>query len=420
MDSQLMPRGVRRCSLRSFLLWILPWSALLVFGLYGAGLCLVKGLNQTNMDNRFAFGLWIFLDLTVIALGAGAFFTGFLLYIFKKKELKAVINSAVIIGFICYSGAVTALLVDVGQPLRFWFTFLHPNVHSMLTEVTFCITCYLTVLSIEYIPILLKNRKLRQVPAFLVFEFELHKLMPVLAGVGAFLSFFHQGSLGGLYGVLRGRPFAFREGFAIWPSTFFLFILSAAAAGPAFTLLTTWVVSKISGKQLVRPGVLRLLGRISGLLLLPYVLLKSIDTLVWINSTSPALGVAARQYFVWKPFGTWILFVEIVLFGLVPALILLNRKARERMPLLLSAAALVCAGIALNRFVLTIQTLALPSLPFDPFLSYWPSWQEIATFLAVVAYGVLIYSISFRYLTVFPQEKELLPKEELWSVKSSF
>ena len=119
---------------------------LLAFGLYGAGLCLVKGLNQTNMDNRFAFGLWIFLDLTVIALGAGAFFTGFLLYILKKRELSAVINSAVVIGFICYSGAMAALLVDVGQPLRFWFTFWHPNVHSMLTEVTFCITCYLTVL----------------------------------------------------------------------------------------------------------------------------------------------------------------------------------------------------------------------------------------------------------------------------------
>ena len=58
------------------------------------------------MDNRFAFGLWIYLDLTVIALGAGAFFTGFLLYILKRKELKAVINSAVVIGFICYSGAV--------------------------------------------------------------------------------------------------------------------------------------------------------------------------------------------------------------------------------------------------------------------------------------------------------------------------
>jgi menaquinone reductase, integral membrane subunit len=132
----------------------------------------------------------------------------------------------------------------VGQPLRAWFTFWYPNVHSMLTEVTFCISCYLTVLAIEYLPIVLRNRKLRQVPSFLVFEFELHKLIYVLAGVGTFLSFFHQGSLGGLYGVLRGRPFAFREGLAVWPSTFFLFIISAAAVGPSFILLTTWLVEK--------------------------------------------------------------------------------------------------------------------------------------------------------------------------------
>ncbi len=407
MPSQLTPRGLRRATPRQFLLWILPWCALLLFGLYGAGLCLGKGLNQTNMDNRFAFGLWIFLDLTVIALGAGAFFTGFLLYILKKTELKAVINSAVVIGFICYSGAVAALLVDVGQPLRFWFTFWHPNVHSMLTEVTFCISCYLTVLAIEYVPIVLKNRKLRQVPAFLVFEFELHKLMPVLAGVGTFLSFFHQGSLGGLYGVLRGRPFAFREGFALWPSTFFLFILSAAAAGPAFTLLTTWLVSKISGKPLVRPEVLRLLGRISGILLLPYILLKTIDTLVWINSTSPARGFMAHQFYSQKPFGAWILFAEIAACGLAPALILLSKRLRERNGWLVFAAVLVCLGITLNRFVFTIQTLALPTLPFDPFLSYLPSWQETATFLAVISYGVLIYSFSFRYLTLFPQEREL-------------
>ena len=86
VDKQFIARGVKRCSTGRFLLWILPWAALLAFGLYSAGLCLVKGLNQTNMDNRFAFGLWIFLDLTVIALGAGAFFTGFLLYILKIER----------------------------------------------------------------------------------------------------------------------------------------------------------------------------------------------------------------------------------------------------------------------------------------------------------------------------------------------
>src|SRR5690349_20586676 len=282
MDKFLISRGLKRCSTGRFLLWLAPWVAMLLFGVYSAGLCLIKGLNQTNMDNRFAFGLWIFLDLTVIALGAGAFFTGFLLYILKLDELRSVINSAVVIGLVCYSGAVCVLAVDVGQPLRAWFTFWYPNVHSMLTEVTFCISCYLTVLAIEYVPIVLRNRKLRQVPGFLVFEFELHKLVYVLAGVGTFLSFFHQGSLGGLYGVLRGRPFAFREGLAIWPSTFFLFILSAAATGPSFLIATTWLVEKITRKRLVSPRVFDLLGRISGLLLGVYVLGKTLDTLLWI------------------------------------------------------------------------------------------------------------------------------------------
>src|SRR5512140_1050228 len=94
LDRTLILRGAQRCAPSRFLLWTLPWIGMLMVGLYAAGLCLWKGLNQTNMDNRFAFGLWIFLDLTVIALGAGAFFTGFLLYILKIHDLKAVINSA--------------------------------------------------------------------------------------------------------------------------------------------------------------------------------------------------------------------------------------------------------------------------------------------------------------------------------------
>jgi menaquinone reductase, integral membrane subunit len=365
-------------------------------------------LNQTNMDNRFAFGLWIFLDLTVIALGAGAFFTGFLLYILKFKELKAVINSAVIIGFTAYSGAVLVLAIDVGQPLRAWFTFWYPNVHSMLTEVTFCITCYLIVLAIEYVPIVLKNRKLKEVPSFLVFEFHLHKLIYVLAGVGTLLSFFHQGSLGGLYGVLRGRPFAFREGLAIWPSTFFLFIISAAAVGPSFVLLTTWMVERITKKRLARPQVLELLGRISGLLLGVYVIAKTVDTLVWINRTAPEAGFPAAQFYGWRPFGTWVLLAEIVVFGLVPAAVLLTPKLRARRGWLVSAAAMACCGITLNRYVQTVQTLALPTLPFDGFLSYTPSWQEVGTFAMVVAYAVLVYSLSFRYFNVFPEERELM------------
>lgn len=405
MDRQLIARDLNRTSFGRFMGWIVPWVIVLIFGMYAIYLVLARGLNQTNMDDRFAFGLWIFLDLSVIALGAGAFFTGFLVYILKKYELRAVINSAVVLGFICYSGAILVLMVDVGQPLRAWFTFWHPNIHSMLTEVTFCITCYLTVLTIEYAPIILGNKKLKEIPGFLAFEFELHRVMPIFAGVGTFLSFFHQGSLGGLYGVLQGRPFAYREGFAIWPTTFFLFIISAAAAGPSFIMLTTWLASKISGRQLVSDSVYRLLAKISGLLLIFYVFFKSLDTLTWLNKTAPALGLSGMSFFLWAPFNIWILFVEIILFGLLPAVVFL--LGNKNLHWLLLSAFLVCCGILLNRFVMTIQTLALPTLPFDKFVLYTPSWQEVAAFLFVVAYGVLIYSFSFRYLRLFPQEPDL-------------
>jgi menaquinone reductase, integral membrane subunit len=404
-DRRWIARGAERTSLGQFLLWLAPWAALLAVGIYAGGLCLYYGLNQTNMDNRFAFGLWIFLDLSIIALGAGAFFTGFLVYILRRAELKPILNTAVVVGFICYSGAVAILMLDVGQPLRAWFTFWFPNTHSMLTEVTFCISCYLLVLSLEYLPILLRNRQFRKLPSFLVFEHQLHNLVPVLAGVGTFLSFFHQGSLGGLYGVLRGRPFAFREGFLIWPSTFFLFILSAIASGPSFLILVTAAAEKVTGRRLVPQEVLRRLGLISGVLLGIYVAAKAIDTLIWLNITSAAAGVAPWQYFAYKPFGTPLLFTEMVIFGLLPAFLLLFRKTASRRGWLLTAAVLACGGVLLNRFVLTVQTLALPTLSFDEFLTYTPSWQEVASFGGVIAYGVILYSLSYRYLPLFAQPK---------------
>ena len=152
MDSVLIPEGADRCGLGKFSAWVAFCLALILWGLVSAGFCLLFGLNQTNMNDYFAFGLWIVFDLAVIGLGAGAFSTGLLTHIIRMHDLKAIVNAAVIIGFLCYSGAVLMLGIDIGQPIRGWFIFWHANVHSMLTEVSFCITTYLIVLIIEYLP----------------------------------------------------------------------------------------------------------------------------------------------------------------------------------------------------------------------------------------------------------------------------
>ena len=221
MDSALIPKGVKRCQTWQFLLWIGAVSGVLLWGVLAMVLVYFKGLNQTNMNNAYGFALWIWADLAIIALGGGAFFTGFLRYIAGKDELKNIVNFAVLVGFYCYVSALMILGFDIGQPLRGWFIFWHANVHSMLTEVAFCLTAYLGVLTIEYVPMILENRQIDKVPFFHNLSHNMHEVMAVFAATGAFLSFFHQGSLGGVPGVLFGRPFGFREGIFVWPWTFF-------------------------------------------------------------------------------------------------------------------------------------------------------------------------------------------------------
>jgi len=409
MDEALLPEGVKRCSAKAFFLWTLPWLGLLTWGLLAAFLVLLKGLNQTNMSNIFAFALWIVFDLAVIALGAGAFFTGFLTYIIGKKELRDIINAAVIIGFICYSGAIAMLAIDIGQPIRGWFIFWHANVHSMLTEVSFCITAYFGVLTIEYIPLILENRKLNEIRDFRVFGHNMHHIMAVFAGTGTFLSFFHQGSLGGVYGVLYARPFAYRWEFYIWPTTFFLFVLSSIASGPAFTILCTKLAEAITRKKLVPKNAYQLLAKICGWLLAGYMVLKIADTLAWIFDIAPRAGLSFMDFYKEGPYGVWLLLAEIIACGVVPAIILIAPKYRESEQLLILGCLLNCTGVVLNRFVFTVVTLAVPVMPFDRFWSYLPTWQEWGIAMALLGYGFLVFSFSYRYLPVFPKEKELNP-----------
>jgi len=414
MDSALIPKGVKRCPLWQFLLFIGAVGAVLLWGVYAMLLCWFKGLNQTNMNDYYGFALWIWADLAVIAVGGGAFFTGLLRYIFGKDALKNIINYAVLIGFICYSSALLILAIDIGQPLRGWFIFWHANVHSMLTEVAFCLSCYFGVLTIEYIPLILENRQIDKVPFFHHLGHNMHEIMAVFAATGAFLSFFHQGSLGGVAGVLYGRPFAYREGIFIWPWTFFLFTWSAAACGPCFTILVTKITEKITRKKLVKDNAIELLAKISGWMILTYTIAKAYDTWHWFTVTAPSKGFALMDFYSNNPlYGIWILVLEIGICGLIPALILITDKGRKTSVTLWIAVILAVVGVCLNRWVMVLQVMAVPVMTFDQWALYIPSWQEVATTILPVAYGIILIAISYRYLPVFPNEPELNPIEPL-------
>ena len=409
IDNALFPKGCERCSFTQFSLFMLIPTALLLWGVFAAFVVLSQGLGTTGLDDKFGFGLWITLDLAVIALGAGAFFTGLLRYILNIDELKNIVSFTAVIGFLCYTGAMLILVLDIGQPIRAWFGYWYPNVHSMLTEVIFCITCYCIVLILEYVPLILEQRLFEKNKLIQHVAHNFHVYMPLFAGIGAFLSTFHQGSLGGMYGVLFGRPYIFREGFFIWPWTFFLYLLSAVSAGPMFSLLMVALMEKITGKKLVSWKVKQLMGKIGGTMLIVYTIGKFLDSYAWVNDILPRSGLTFEQMFTGFVYSSFWFYAEHI--ALVIGIVCMVLPALRKIPAFFYFGCLVtCFSIVVNRFVMTVQALGIPVMPFEQWQWYWANWAEWGAFALVVGYAIITVAVTYRYCPLFQQEAELNKK----------
>ena len=175
----------------------------------------------------------------------------------------------------------------------------------------------------------------------------------------------------------------------------------------------TRITEIITKKKLVKQNVVELLAKISGWMIASYLVAKIIDTLYWALVTAPSKGFDFSFFYSNNAFyGYWILFLEIVVCGIVPAAILLTKKGRSNPKLLMTALILGVLAPCINRWVMVLQPMAVPVLSFENWVLYYPSWQETATTILPVAYGFILILISYRYLPIFPQETELNPIAE--------
>ncbi len=377
--------------------------ALVFFFVVFAIQILFWGLGYTDMSNTFAMGLWIIGDLGFVALGGGAFFTGFLLYIFRVEKLQPLINSTVLLGFMCYLFTFILLVFDIGQPLRAWFGYTYPNwgphlmPQSMLTEVVWCLTLYFCVLCVELIPIPLKHRVLDKIPVLHYIGHYLHRLMWIMAAVGTFLSFFHQGSLGGgMWDVLYGKPGWWRAHHQF----FFLAIVGATAGGTCFMIMVPKIAERIIKKEVAPKESFWTLARISGVMFTFYFLFRVYDVYTMAVRYVP---MADRRFIdlLGGYYGLWVLALELIL-SLVPIAILNMKKLREQENLLFGAAICGVSAIVFSKIGVVLNGFSIPNFPWREFAAYNPTIQEWGIMLGSIATMILIYSGFAAYLPLFP------------------
>ena len=392
---------------RAWWIWIGALLVLLSIGALGAIRVFVKGLEVTGLSDQVPWGLWITQDLSSIATGAGAFIFSAVVYLFRIKKYQPVARAAVFVGFLGYSSAMLALALDIGRPDRFWHPLVFWNVHSVLWEITWCVILYSIVLVLEFLPILFETKYFTRWPKLKTYGEIIHKASPVFAAIGLVLSLLHQSSLGATYGVLSGR--------AIWykPSLPVMFILSAVAGGIAMTLLLTILVGKLNNRRIISRQLQYDISRFAGFAMLAYLYLKLWDwAATSYYSHSPGTTEALALLQSTTPYTQTFWWIEILLGGVIPAIILLNPRLRKNDRYSILALGLIIVSVTMNRWNVTLSGLVAPPQWSPGVLgsvlaaSYLPTWNEIIVSLGIIAYALLAFSFGVKYLPIFPQNEE--------------
>jgi Ni/Fe-hydrogenase subunit HybB-like protein len=378
-------------------------GALLVFMLIGLGaaaIVFVRGLSVTNLSDLVPWGLWISIDLTAIALSAGAFTVSAFVYLLRRKELQPLARTAVYVGLIGYSMAMMMLLLDIGRPDRFWHGFVFWNIHSPLWEVTMCVGLYFSVLALEVAPIFGHWTAVEsRFPRLSRHLTSIHRLAPFLALAGLCLSTLHQSSLGLTYGKLAARPIWYRP----WPMAI-NFYVSAIVGGLALVTLISLVTSKLSPRARVNRELLAKVSLIVGWAALGLLALRWWDLMtmpaVYEPAKTEALHILTRGRLA---FNFW--FLEIILGLLVPAALLLISWTRRIERLQIVALALIVVGVIAFRWDTNLVGQLVVFGQVNPsnmlyYTTYSPSLIEVLAAAGVLAYGLMAITFGVRYLNV--------------------
>lgn len=391
-----------------FSMWLGVVGVMLIIGLISGIIVLWSGLGVTNLKNTVPWGLWITIDLSAIAMGAGAFSLSALVYIFRVERLRPIARIAVFTGLVGYTSAMLALLMDIGRPDRFWHPTIYWNIHSVLWEITMCVILYATILFIEFAPVLLESEPVKKIfPAGPAIGHALHRVAPFAAVLGLGLSLLHQSSLGATYGVLVARPIWFK------PSLPVMFILSAVGAGTTVVLGVTVFYENIMRQRQITKDVRDGLALFGGLVTLAYLYLNLWDYLATnYYSHLPARVEDIALLNRVAPYGTTFWLLEILVGAVFPALILLVPWARRRDSLVMGAMIMVMIGIIVNRWNVTLSGLIVP-LDWSPGVAdvfpinaYRPAWIEWGVGVGVLGYALMAFTLGLRFLPLYGSDED--------------
>jgi Ni/Fe-hydrogenase subunit HybB-like protein len=247
-------------------------------------------------------------------------------------------------------------------------------------EVSLCVTIYTSVLTIEFLPVILERLNMHRAVRLL------RRMIIPLVILGVLLSTLHQSSLGTVFLIAPDKVHK------LWYSPLLpiFFFVSAVCVGLATTIFESFLSYRFFRKQL-DVEVLDTLIRICGLLLALYLALKVIDL-----KNRDAFSLLYDL----KSMETRMYILELFAGAVMPLICIMMPRVRGTRRGMFFIAVLVILGFVLNRMNVSVTAF----MKYHG-VSYFPSFPEFMISAFMVAIGFVAFYFAVKHFAIFPEEE---------------
>jgi Ni/Fe-hydrogenase subunit HybB-like protein len=371
-----------------------PWRILglifLILGAYTAVIRFTRGLGaSTNLTDQFPWGLWVGFDILCgVGLAAGGFTISAMVYILRLDKYRPLARPAVLTAFIGYVLVIGGLMFDLGRPWNIWHPLVMWNHHSVMFEISWCVTLYTLVLAAEVSAMVFERLQWTKTTHML------HVLTLPLTLAAVLLSMLHQSSLGSLFLLVPGRLDP------LWYSPLLpvLFFISAIGVGLVMTIVESNLSARAFGRE-IEQNLLKGVARVAAVVMGIYLIIRLTDMV--------RRGALTT---LWPLDRASIFFLAEILIGFaLPMVLFAQARVRRNRRWLYHAAQLGVLGFIINRL-----DVAVTGFEVVTGYVYIPAWTEVAVTLSLVTVGVVLFNLAGRYLPVFETESADLESEQWW------
>lgn len=356
---------------------------------------LKHGLSSTGMRGVISWGIYICTFAFFVKLSAGGLIVASSAEIFEIDALKPLAKLGALTASVCITLAAITLIPDLGRPGRIMNLLLHPNWRSPMIWDAIVVGLYLLLALLE-LRLMCANQPTP----------ETQRRLRILAFTGLPAAFALHSITAWIFGLQISHTF--------WKTALMapLFVVSAILSGTALIAIIAGFLQKSAGLKLQESTWHKLSGLMAITLALDlFFVFCEYLTVLWTNV--PSEMVTLRMILPGGQFAV-LFWLESVIGGLVPFLLLVVPRARQRVDAIVTGAVLILAGVFAFQIELISVGMANPLIQLAPGVSlgtympgrsvfqlvgqYSPTWVEYFIILGLIAFGAMLLTVGYRYL----------------------